>query len=73
MLALYITVTLLWEGLMLLVLIERNLCSPVFLYVHIYCCTVTKALYTDVALLCWFNLISMLKQCISCVCVKPYP
>lgn len=52
MLALYITVMLLWEGLMLLVLIERNLCSPVLLYVHIYCCTVTKALYTDVALLC---------------------
>lgn len=62
MLVLYIIVILMWDGIMFFLLIERNLYSPVFLYVRVYFCTVTKNLYTDMPLLNWFNLTTVLKQ-----------
>lgn len=43
---LYITVILMCNGIMFL-LIEWNLYSPLFLYVHICVYTVTKDFYTD--------------------------
>lgn len=62
MLVLYIIVILMWDGIMFFLLIERNLYSPVFLYVRTCFCTVTKNLCTDMPLLNSFNLTTVLKQ-----------